>query len=210
MPPPERRTYRRTSAGRATGDSWHHDPDLHRGTVTSTTSKPYVDWGGATHAACVVDGAGAAAHLAVDHDAVGLARLRQRLVRLGESPSPRIAIERLAGVHADMLVEVGFDVVPVVHPDVVKACLPTGTPPGAGATRLCMPGRGRAEPRWPSLPALHASSDTPWGLNAGADARRDWWPSTSRGQPPLGATPDLLTQRLCALREHRLARPAGS
>ncbi|MCW2247666.1 transposase [Azospirillum fermentarium] len=83
-----------------------------------------LDWGGAGHAVCVVDGAGAAVfRLEIKHDAAGLAELCKRLAKLAPAGELPIAIERPSGLIVDALVEAGHPVVPI-HPNVVKACRP--------------------------------------------------------------------------------------
>lgn len=83
-----------------------------------------LDWGGASHAVCVLDAAGkVAAHFTSAHDAAGLTELRHKLTRFGEPATLRVAIERPSGLLVDSLVEAGFGVVPI-HPNVVKACRP--------------------------------------------------------------------------------------
>lgn len=83
-----------------------------------------LDWGGAGHAVCVVDGAGAAVlRLEIKHDAAGLAELCKRLAKLAPAGEIPIAIERPSGLIVDALVEAGHPVVPI-HPNVVKACRP--------------------------------------------------------------------------------------
>jgi len=83
-----------------------------------------LDWGGAGHAVCVVDGAGAVLlSLEIKHDAAGLAELRKRLAKLAPAGDIPIAIERPTGLIVDALVEAGHPVVPI-HPNVVKACRP--------------------------------------------------------------------------------------
>jgi transposase len=83
-----------------------------------------LDWGGAAHAVCVVDAAGAvAARIEVKHDAAGLANMLARLKRLAAPADLPIAIERPSGLVVDALVEAGHPVVPI-HPNVVKACRP--------------------------------------------------------------------------------------
>lgn len=83
-----------------------------------------LDWGGAGHAVCVVDGTGTVVlSLEVTHDAAGLADLRRRLAKLAPAGALPIAIERPSGLIVDALVEAGHPVVPI-HPNVVKACRP--------------------------------------------------------------------------------------
>ena len=81
-----------------------------------------LDWGGESHAVCVIDANGAPVdRFSATHDRDGLARLVARLKKRGaEMP---IAIERPSGLIVDSLVEAGFSVVPI-HPNVVKACRP--------------------------------------------------------------------------------------
>ena len=83
-----------------------------------------VDWGGGSHAACVIDASGTIAdQIEIGHDREGLARLVAWLVRHHQPGEIRIAIERPSGLLVDTLVEAGFVVVPI-HPNVVKACRP--------------------------------------------------------------------------------------
>jgi transposase len=83
-----------------------------------------VDWGGASHAVCVIDARGQVLdRFTAGHDREGLAELVRRLTRHGEPGEIRIAIERPSGLLVDALVEAGFVVVPI-HPNVVKACRP--------------------------------------------------------------------------------------
>ncbi|ORE92308.1 IS110 family transposase [Aurantimonas sp. 22II-16-19i] len=83
-----------------------------------------LDWGGASHALCIIDGAGqVVGRLDVRHDAAGLADMVARLERIAPPADLPIAIERPSGLIVDTLVEAGHPVVPV-HPNVVKACRP--------------------------------------------------------------------------------------
>jgi transposase len=83
-----------------------------------------LDWGGAGHAVCIVDGSGAVVlSLGVTHDASGLADLRKRLAKLAPASAIPIAIERPSGLIVDALLEAGHSVVPI-HPNVVRACRP--------------------------------------------------------------------------------------
>jgi transposase len=83
-----------------------------------------LDWGGSSHAACVVDPAGNILdRFAVAHDRDGLADLIARLGRHGPPGATPIAIERPSGLLVDTLVEAGFIVTPI-HPNIVKACRP--------------------------------------------------------------------------------------
>jgi transposase len=83
-----------------------------------------LDWGGSSHAVCVVDAAGKVVdRFAVDHDREGLANLIGRLNRHGSPGETPVAIERPSGLLVDALVEAGFLVTPI-HPNVVKACRP--------------------------------------------------------------------------------------
>jgi transposase len=83
-----------------------------------------LDWGGSSHAVCVVDAAGKVLdHFVVAHDRDGLANLIARLRRHGPPDETPIAIERPSGLLVDALVDAGFVVTPV-HPNVVKACRP--------------------------------------------------------------------------------------
>jgi len=83
-----------------------------------------LDWGGSSHAVCIVDAAGNILdQFVVAHDRDGLAGLVARLRRHGRPQETPVAIERPNGLLVDMLVEAGFVVTPV-HPNVVKACRP--------------------------------------------------------------------------------------
>ncbi len=83
-----------------------------------------LDWGGSTHALCVVDEAGKVVdRFEVVHSAEGLTELKRRLGRRGEPPELSIAIERPSGLLVDTLVESGYVLVPI-HPNAVKAARP--------------------------------------------------------------------------------------
>jgi transposase len=83
-----------------------------------------LDWGGSSHAVCVLDGSGKVLdRFNVAHDLDGLADLVARLRRRGPPGETPIAIERPSGLLVDRLVEAGFLVTPI-HPNVVKACRP--------------------------------------------------------------------------------------
>lgn len=83
-----------------------------------------LDWGGASHSICIIDGAGQiVAREEVRHDAAGLAALLASLRKLAPPAELPIAIERPTGLLVDTLVEAGHPVIPI-HPNVVKACRP--------------------------------------------------------------------------------------
>lgn len=83
-----------------------------------------LDWGGESHAVCVIDAAGGvAARITARHDAAGLADLLAALRRIAPPAELPVAIERPSGLIVDVLVEAGHPVVPI-HPNVVKACRP--------------------------------------------------------------------------------------
>ncbi len=83
-----------------------------------------LDWGGASHALCIIDGAGqVVVRLEVRHDAAGLADMAAKLKRVAPPADLPIAIERPSGLIVDTLVEAGHPVIPI-HPNVVKACRP--------------------------------------------------------------------------------------
>jgi transposase len=83
-----------------------------------------LDWGGAAHAVCVVDGAGqVVARIEARHDAVGLTDMLARLRKIAPPADLPIAIERPSGLVVDALIGAGHPVVPI-HPNVVKACRP--------------------------------------------------------------------------------------
>jgi transposase len=83
-----------------------------------------LDWGGSSHAVCVLDTAGKILErFMVGHDLEGLAELVARLRRHAPPGETPIAIERPSGLLVDSLVEAGFLVTPI-HPNVVTACRP--------------------------------------------------------------------------------------
>jgi len=83
-----------------------------------------LDWGGASHSVCIIDGSGQlVAREEVRHDATGLAALLARLRAIAAPAELPIAIERPTGLLADTLVEAGHKVIPI-QPNVVKACRP--------------------------------------------------------------------------------------
>lgn len=83
-----------------------------------------LDWGGASHSVCIIDGSGQlVAREEVRHDATGLAALLARLRAIAAPAELPIAIERPTGLLVDTLVEAGHPVIPI-HPNVVKACRP--------------------------------------------------------------------------------------
>jgi transposase len=83
-----------------------------------------LDWGGESHAVCVIDAAGQPVdHFAAQHDAAGLADLLARLRRIAPAAELPIAIERPSGLIVDALLAAGHPVVPI-HPNVVRACRP--------------------------------------------------------------------------------------
>jgi transposase len=83
-----------------------------------------LDWGGTSHAVCVIDGAGQAVlRIDVRHDAAGLADMVARLKRVAPSAQIPVAIERPSGLIVDALLAAGHPVIPI-HPNVVKACRP--------------------------------------------------------------------------------------
>jgi transposase len=80
-----------------------------------------LDWASRSHAVCVIDERGSVCKQAdVSHDAEGLRKLLHGLRALHVQ---RIAIERPSGLLVDVLVEAGFEVVPI-HPNAVKASRP--------------------------------------------------------------------------------------
>lgn len=83
-----------------------------------------LDWGGTSHAVCIIDGAGQVVlRLEARHDAAGLADMEAQLRRLAAPAEVPIAIERPSGLIVDALVAAGHPVIPI-HPNVVKACRP--------------------------------------------------------------------------------------
>jgi transposase len=83
-----------------------------------------LDWGGASHAVCIIDEAGRiVARIDVRHDATGLADMLARLKRVAPPAELPIAIERPSGLIVDALLAAGYPVIPI-HPNVVEACRP--------------------------------------------------------------------------------------
>jgi transposase len=83
-----------------------------------------LDWGGESHAVCIVDGTGRiVGRLDVRHDASGLSDMVVRLQRIAPPAELPIAIERPSGLIVDALLAAGHPVIPI-HPNVVKACRP--------------------------------------------------------------------------------------
>jgi transposase len=83
-----------------------------------------LDWGGASHAVCIIGGDGQiVAREDIPHDAAGLAALRACLRKVAAPGELAIAIERPTGLLVDTLVEAGHPVIPI-HPNAVKACRP--------------------------------------------------------------------------------------
>lgn len=90
-----------------------------------------IDWGGATHAVCVVGDQGkVAARFEAAHTADGLAAMRRKLARFGGPAELPVAIERPSGLLVDLLVDAGHPVVPI-HPNAVKAARPRYRASGA-------------------------------------------------------------------------------
>jgi transposase len=80
-----------------------------------------LDWASRVHAVCVIDQRGSVREQCeVAHDAAGLHDLVRRLRARGVR---RIAIERPSGLLVDVLMQSGFEVVPI-HPNAVKASRP--------------------------------------------------------------------------------------
>lgn len=83
-----------------------------------------LDWGGSSHAICVIDETGTVLdRFEPPHAAAGLAYLTARLAMHGAPTELPIAVERPTGLIVDTLVAAGHPVVPV-HPNIVKACRP--------------------------------------------------------------------------------------
>ncbi len=83
-----------------------------------------IDWASADHAVCVIDESAQVLHRAmVSHTREGLAELVRSLRKFGPSAELPVAIERPSGLLVDLLVEAGFQVVPI-HPNAVKASRP--------------------------------------------------------------------------------------
>ena len=83
-----------------------------------------LDWGGTSHAVCIIDGAGQVVlRFEARHDAAGLVDMAAQLRRLAAPAELPIAIERPSGLIVDALVAAGHPVIPI-HPNAVKACRP--------------------------------------------------------------------------------------
>ena len=83
-----------------------------------------LDWGGTSHAVCVIDGTGrVVVRINATHDAAGLADMLARLRKVAPTSELPIAIERPSGLIVDALVQAGHPVIPI-HPNVVRACRP--------------------------------------------------------------------------------------
>jgi transposase len=83
-----------------------------------------LDWGSATHAACVIDENGRVVEsLELSHTAAGLAKLIAALARIAPASELPVAIERPSGLVVDTLIAAGHPVIPI-HPNVVKASRP--------------------------------------------------------------------------------------
>lgn len=84
-----------------------------------------LDWGGATHALCVIEKASGAVvdRFEAAHGAAGLREMTRRLARFGAPEALAVAIERPSGLIVDVLVAAGHPVVPI-HPNAVKASRP--------------------------------------------------------------------------------------
>ena len=90
-----------------------------------------LDWGGTSHAVCIIDSAGQiVVRIEAQHDAAGLADMEAQLRRLAAPAEVPIAIERPSGLIVDALVAAGHPVIPI-HPNVVKACRPRYRAAGA-------------------------------------------------------------------------------
>lgn len=99
-----------------------------------------LDWGGSTHAVCVMDAAGTVAQrFEVAHSAEGLAELCRKLAAFGQAAELPIALERPSGLLVDVLIQTGHPVVPI-HPNAVKASRPryraSGAKTDSGDARL--------------------------------------------------------------------------
>jgi transposase len=90
-----------------------------------------LDWGGTTHAVCVLDADGReVSRFTVAHTAEGLAELCRRLAGLAPAAEVPVAVERPSGLLIDTLVEAGHPVVPI-QPNAVKAARPRFRSSGA-------------------------------------------------------------------------------
>lgn len=83
-----------------------------------------LDWGGSTHAICILDSDGRAiSNFEIKHTLEGVEEMLRRLARVAPAAELPVAIERPSGLIVDALIEAGHPVVPI-HPNAVKACRP--------------------------------------------------------------------------------------
>jgi transposase len=83
-----------------------------------------IDWGGVSHAVCVVDETGKVVdRFAIAHSAEGLTELKRRLAKRAAPAELPISIECPSGLLIDTLVDAGHQLVPI-HPNAVKAARP--------------------------------------------------------------------------------------
>lgn len=83
-----------------------------------------LDWGGESHALCVVDQAGSIVdRFEATHDEQGLTAMLKRLGKWAPPDELSVAIERPSGLIVDTLVAARHPVVPI-HPNIVKSCRP--------------------------------------------------------------------------------------
>lgn len=161
-----------------------------------------LDWGGVSHAVCVIDDTGhAVARFKARHDAAGPADLLGRLGRAADLP---VAIERPSSLMVDALVEAGYPVVPI-HLNGLKACRPRYRAAGAKSDpgdaymladildgHRCGPARTRSRRcvRWcapattssPSVSLLPTSCAASWKASGPAPPSSP--PSTARSRLP--------------------------
>ena len=72
-----------------------------------------LDWGGTSHAVCVIDGADqVVVRLEAKHDAARFADMLARLKRVAPPAALPIAIKRPSGLIVDALIEAGHPVCP--------------------------------------------------------------------------------------------------
>ena len=130
-----------------------------------------LDWASRSHAVCVVDERGSVCRQWDVPRTMPMA-CANSLHQLHALHAVRIAIERPSGLLVDVLVEAGFEVVPI-HPNAVKASRPRYRSHGgkSDASRRVPAGRPAAHRRAPLQVAGRAVRRDPSAARAGARPR---------------------------------------
>ncbi|MER9508654.1 transposase [Mesorhizobium sp. M0579] len=148
-----------------------------------------LDWGGASHALCVIDGAGQViVRFDVRHDAAGLVTWSPGSSAAAKLP---IAIEQPSGLTVDTLVEAGYTVVPI-HPNVVNRAMPSCWPISCARTDivsglLCRSSMisGRCAP-WPAAATTWLAQRVALA-NQLRNLPEGFWPGQAPFSPPSTA-----------------------